>query len=49
MKLANFFFLHDTVAHDAASPYQVGNKMFCGSEDIIQKHIHQYFELLLWP
>ena len=39
-------FWHGTLAHDAASQYKFGNKMFCGSENIIWTNIHEHFQPL---
>ena len=33
-------FLHDTLAHDDASPYQFGSKRFSDSENIIWTNMH---------
>ena len=33
-------FLHDTLAHDVASPYQVGYRWFSSWGDIVQMNIH---------
>ena len=33
-------FLHDTLAHDVASPYKVGYRRFSCCGDIVQVNIH---------
>ena len=42
-------FLHDTLAHDASSPYQVWLHKIQQLRDIIQMNIHWNSEPFLWP
>ena len=41
-------FLHDTLAHDVASPYQVWLQKFSSWADIVQMNIHWNSEPFLW-